>query len=129
MSQVTEDGIEDALTGDLSSQVSTNEVEQSNDTDKDGAASVSDFEAHADESIAVRDAENPLQLLARASHFRPSLQTTDKENTRPEQGTREPSTLQVFFAPLKVHLDVGEDVDPIILGLVTETEAESLFSL
>jgi hypothetical protein len=35
--------------------------------------------------------------------------------------------LQTFFGPFRPSLDVGEDIDPIDLGLVTEDESEALF--
>jgi hypothetical protein len=34
-----------------------------------------------------------------------------------------------FFVPARAHLDVGSELDPVDLGLVTFDEAESLFSL
>ena len=40
-----------------------------------------------------------------------------------------PDEIQAFFAPAQVHLDVGPDVDPVSLGLVSEEEADKLFNL
>jgi hypothetical protein len=34
-----------------------------------------------------------------------------------------------FFIPAQAKLDIGPDLDPVDLGLVTFDEAESLFSL
>jgi hypothetical protein len=94
-----------------------------------------------DESLTLDDAENPLQLLARASDLqlsptgvrrapRPSLPLpgaplpVSQENAIPG----EPSA-KSFFVPARANLDVGSEVDPVDLGLVTFDEAESLFSL
>lgn len=86
---------------------------------------------------AIDDAENPLQLLARASYFQPS---ESRQRQSPQQPRHHATTegtisrpespgLQDFFTSAHVNLDIGEDIDPISLGLVTEEEAESLFSL
>ena len=70
---------------------------------------------------AIESAESPLQLLA-ASH---------RASRRPIAATqpKEASKLGAFFAPARVSLDVGDDIDPISLGLVSEEEAESLINL
>lgn len=97
--------------------------------------SMSDFAQRADESLAVDDAENPLQLLARASYFQPSREVRSRNS--PQHSRRKAATsgtssesgsLEAFFTGAMVNLDVGSDVDPIELGLVTEEEADSLFS-
>ncbi|KAJ6094259.1 hypothetical protein N7467_003104 [Penicillium canescens] len=93
-----------------------------------------------DESLTLDDAENPLQLLARASDLqlsptgvrrapRPSLPlpgaplAVSQDNAIPG----EPSA-KSFFVPARANLDVGSEVDPVDLGLVTFDESESLFS-
>ncbi|OAA55469.1 Zn(2)-C6 fungal-type DNA-binding domain protein [Cordyceps fumosorosea ARSEF 2679] len=89
------------------------------------------------ESLAVDDAENPLQLLARASYFTPSA---DERGKRAPQKSRqdaaaasdnsasEHAKLNDFFSITRSDLDVGDDIDPISLGLVEEDEAEMLFT-
>ena len=95
-----------------------------------------------EDSLAIDDAENPLQLLARASYFQPP-----EEPRKPPQQpavhprshhkrissstkSQEAKDLQRFFASAaRVKLDVGDDVDPISLGLATIEEGEGLFSL
>lgn len=88
------------------------------------------------QNLAVEDAENPLQLLARASYFTPSAQQRGK---RPAAKTRhdgaaagdssapEHVKLNDFFSITRSDLDIGDDIDPISLGLVEEDEAEMLF--
>jgi hypothetical protein len=91
------------------------------------------------DSLAVDDAENPLQLLARASYLQPS---PDSRQGRSPQTTRTPQNtskqaqsentsddLYAFFAPARALLDVGDDIDPVSLGLVSEDEATALFDL
>lgn len=98
-----------------------------------------------EETLAVDDAENPLQLLARASYFQPPEEPRNppppapavaSERARQQQQSamadklQETRDLQRFFASVAgVNLDVGEDVDPISLGLATAEEGEALFSL
>lgn len=68
---------------------------------------------------AIESAESPLQLLA-ASHRAPGQRITTPKDS---------SKLGAFFAPAQVSLDIGDDFDPISLGLVSEDEAESLMTL
>ncbi|CAG7930970.1 unnamed protein product [Penicillium olsonii] len=90
-----------------------------------------------DESLTLDDAENPLQLLARASDLQlsptgvrhvpksppPALpQTLFQRDAPPEPSAKS------FFVPARANLDVGPEVDPVDLGLVTFDESESLFS-
>jgi hypothetical protein len=96
---------------------------------------MSEFGQRNEESLAVDDAENPLQLLARASYFQPSRDVRSRsspQNTRRKGATAgesfESTSLEAFFTGAKVNLDVGSDIDPVDLGLVTEEEADSLFS-
>ncbi|OQD67011.1 hypothetical protein PENPOL_c004G00101 [Penicillium polonicum] len=93
---------------------------------------------HAEESLALDDAENPLQLLARASDLQLSPTGMRRAPKSPLPSSEGPSFLQStpigepsaksFFVPARANLDVGPEVDPIELGLVTFDESESLFS-
>ena len=92
-----------------------------------------DFIQRTEQSLAIDDAENPLQLLARASYIQPSPESRhgnspQQAHTASTQGQTE-DEIQAFFAPAQVHLDVGPDVDPVSLGLVSEDEADNLFNL
>ncbi len=86
------------------------------------------------ESLAVDDAENPLQLLARASYFTPSAEERGKrspQKTRQDAAAAsdaEHAKLNDFFSITRSDLDVGDEIDPISLGLVEEDEAEMLFT-
>jgi hypothetical protein len=88
-----------------------------------------------DDNYAVDDAENPLQLLARASDIStpPFQQIHSSNNFVPSASTqlqesRWKEDLQAFFGPFRPSLDVGEDIDPIDLGLVTFEEVDVLFN-
>ncbi|GKT93698.1 Zn(II)2Cys6 transcription factor [Colletotrichum tofieldiae] len=94
---------------------------------------------HNEESLAIDDAENPLQLLARASNLqlspKPISGLSPKQPgpraSRKKQHVEQPdedSEMQSFFTAVRVNFDVGDDIDPITMGLVTEEEAESLFA-
>lgn len=93
-----------------------------------------------EDNLALDDAENPLQLLARASDLQLSptgargaqkssltlaLQTAIPQSSH--EG-RDPGA-KTFFVPVRASRDVGSDIDPVDLGLVTVQEAESLFLL
>lgn len=96
----------------------------------------------AEESLALDDAENPLQLLARASDlqlspsgvrhappkspFPPALAPATLPQ---ERSDLEQLSAKSFFVPAKANLDIGPELDPVNLGLVTSGESESLFSL
>lgn len=91
----------------------------------------------AEESLALDDAENPLQLLARASDLQLSptgVHHVAKSPLRsevplPQESSELGMSAKSFFVPARAHLDVGSELDPVDLGLVTFDEAESLFSL
>lgn len=91
--------------------------------------------ASTDDHFALDDAENPLQLLARASDISgPSNMVTFASNQltsypapRQSNGVQN-QDLHTFFGPFRPSLDIEEDSDPIELGLVTEEESEALFS-
>lgn len=92
-----------------------------------------------EETLAIDDAENPLQLLARASYFQPPEEPKHPSPRFPvpiergaaRAGAKSSSSKELhdFFAPARVNLDVGDDIDPISLGLVSMEEAEAAFAL
>ena len=86
---------------------------------------------------SLDDAENPLQLLARTSELLSSITPQSQgagaarlpsKSTSSRGLAGEGDDLQKFFGRFQPRLDVGEDLDPIELGLITLTEAEVLFS-
>lgn len=87
----------------------------------------------SDENFEVDDAENPLQLLARASDLSaPPNQATYTPNRSSFSNARNSNVgpdleLRAFFGPFRPSLDVGPDIDPIEMGLVTEDEANTFF--
>lgn len=85
---------------------------------------------NSDDHFAVDDAENPLQLLARASDLSvPSnAQSVSSSATRDSRGHARDRDLEAFFGPFHPSLDVGEDIDPIEMGIVTEKESSGLFT-
>lgn len=101
----------------------------------------SPVEASTEESLALDDAENPLQLLARASDLQLSPEGVRHAPKCPqplalappmqpqEQNDITQLSAKSFFVPAKANLDIGAEIDPIDLGLVTFDEAQSLFSL
>lgn len=95
----------------------------------------------ADETLTLDDAENPLQLLARASdlQYSPTMTRHVVKQAVPaahqslsaphESDSAGETSAKSFFVPVQANLDVGSNLDPIDLGLVTFDEANSLFSL
>lgn len=87
----------------------------------------------AEESLAVDDAENPLQLLARASdlHVSPKAGADAISHPRTHQSrqTEKFSEVERFFKLSQFSLDTGPDLDPVNLGLITLEEADALFNL
>jgi hypothetical protein len=88
-----------------------------------------------DDHFSVDDAENPLQLLARASDLSgPPNQASYTPNLRsPISLSRHANAgrdldLQNFFGPFRPSLDIGPENDPIDMGLVTEDESVALFT-
>lgn len=106
-----------------------------------------------EERLAIDDAENPLQLLARASnlHLSPESSHVQSPGTAisvPTAGVNgggskssvpgaaateelnpEMRQIETFFATTHFNVDQGEDYDPVEMGLVTDEEAEMLFDL
>jgi hypothetical protein len=96
--------------------------------------------ANTNDGLALDDAENPLQLLARASDLQ-LMPLTATQNPSPTLSMPFPSpsttayasysarAVDSFFVPIRASLDVGPDLDPVDLGLVTFEEATRLFTL
>ncbi|KAK3313065.1 hypothetical protein B0H66DRAFT_569455 [Apodospora peruviana] len=91
----------------------------------------------AEESLAVDDAENPLQLLARASDLHvspkagnehPAAEAMSHQRARLAKQNDKISEVEKFFQLTQFSLDIGPDLDPIDLGLVSTEEADSLFA-
>jgi hypothetical protein len=93
-----------------------------------------------DDAYALEDAENPLQLLARASDLPvsppnvpaapdPTSPAAASNNARQKTDPSENQDLRAFFGPLSPNLDTGEDIDPIDMGFVTPSETDVLFNL
>lgn len=126
----------------LSEQTPT--VDHERETIDDSDSSVSQDNANnttssnPEDSLALDDAENPLQLLARASDLQllpPSGQnhassplplSSSGATTYSSHSSR---VTDSFFVPIKASLDVGPELDPVDLGLVTFDEASMLFNL
>lgn len=89
-----------------------------------------------DDDVTVNNANNPLQLLAIASSI-PEPESNDpyaeaNNDLSPSMATATATTdddeTRDFFSPMTSKLDVGEDLDPLDLGLVADEEVEVLFS-
>ncbi|OKL58150.1 hypothetical protein UA08_06836 [Talaromyces atroroseus] len=72
---------------------------------------------NTNDGLALDDAENPLQLLARASDLQLAPLTLNYSAR----------AVDSFFVPIKANLDIGPHLDPVDLGLVTFKEANRLF--
>jgi hypothetical protein len=88
----------------------------------------------------LTDAENPLQLLAQTSELlHAPVQTEEAASLDPASTFLQQRELRhappaakddhfdLFFGRFRPRLDVGDDLDPIELGLITLPEAETLF--
>lgn len=94
---------------------------------------------HREESLAVDDAENPLQLLARASNLHLSPPSSDHAGSGAagssslqsvlNHNTNDIAEIERFFNSTQFSLDTDADMDPINLGLMSEEEADALFAL
>lgn len=96
---------------------------------------------NTDKNLGLNDAENPLQLLARVSDLQRSLQGTQHGSTALIPSNSLPTTsmessaspskvaTESFFVTVKANLDIGSDIDPVELGLVTVEECAELFTL
>lgn len=96
--------------------------------------------ATTDDGLALDDAENPLQLLARASDLQLTpLTTAQNQSSNASVPFSSPGTttyssnstraVDSFFVPIRASLDTGPELDPVDLGLVTLEEVTKLFSL
>ncbi|KAF4982839.1 hypothetical protein FZEAL_1631 [Fusarium zealandicum] len=118
--------------GDEDEDAYSAEEEEEEGGEEQDPVTMPDFIQRTERSLAIDDAENPLQLLARASYIQPSPES--RHGNSPLQAHTASTTgqtedeIQAFFAPAQVHLDVGPDVDPVSLGLVSEDEADNLFN-
>ncbi|TAQ89728.1 hypothetical protein B7494_g1930 [Chlorociboria aeruginascens] len=85
-----------------------------------------------DDDFALDDAENPLQLLARAADHPPPQQPLTHHNLQVPRiihlDKPRDESLRKFFGPFQPRLDIGDDIDPIDLGFVTVEEADVLFA-
>ncbi|KAK6953749.1 hypothetical protein Daesc_003711 [Daldinia eschscholtzii] len=120
--------------------VSPQQTSTSLGTSPSQTCSRDDSAAHTkveEDQLSLDDAENPLQLLARTSELLSSITPQLRGNgagrllsksTSNRGVVGENDDLQKFFGRFQARLDVGEDLDPIELGLITLSEAESLFS-
>ena len=88
-------------------------------------------------NYSVDNAENPLQLLAQVARASdpsvpPQQSYSVKQGVSHGQATRQAlaadQELEAFFGPFRPRLDIGEDIDPISMGLVTNDETEMLFT-
>lgn len=92
-----------------------------------------------EESLAIDDAENPLQLLARASNLHLSPTSSEKAGSGTaasgslhgilHQTNKDIPDIERFFNSTQFSMDTEFDMDPVNLGLVSEDEAEALFVL
>jgi hypothetical protein len=92
-----------------------------------------------EEHLSLDDAENPLQLLARASGLQLSSPQSSDANASPSTARQYGSerddkvSIHQFFLPMKAGVDIdgrlNAEADPIAIGLVTIEEAQMLFSL
>lgn len=88
-----------------------------------------------DGDVTVSNANNPLQLLAIASaipestvgDLSPELSHGISPSTT-AAATGDDDETRDFFSPMTSKLDVGKDLDPQDLGLVSDQEVESLFN-
>ncbi|KAI1813210.1 hypothetical protein GGS20DRAFT_599411 [Poronia punctata] len=93
-----------------------------------------------DDHLNLDDAENPLQLLARTSELLSSIGVSSNASalgplpskSLPARetmgGQDQDGNLATFFGPFQPRLDVGPELDPIEIGLLTLGEAEALFT-
>jgi hypothetical protein len=90
-------------------------------------------DVQSDDQLALDDAENPLQLLARASDLRLGHPQTPNQPPTPfgapfGSDSEAQSDVNRFFLPMKANPDLGPHLDPVDLGLVTMEEAELLIN-
>ncbi|KAJ5110693.1 hypothetical protein N7532_001228 [Penicillium argentinense] len=134
------------LTNDPETFSSGSDRDRDRETERDGRTRhpLSPREQVTDENLMLDDAENPLQLLARASDLQISptgVRHLPISSPAPLVAASPPlpqasgsgdvlgqRSAKDFFVPTRASLDVGDELDPVELGLVTFDESESLFS-
>ncbi|KAL2816756.1 hypothetical protein BJX63DRAFT_135355 [Aspergillus granulosus] len=127
--------LQDLLTSSHSQQSPNERDELSEEPERTDPALLS-RDSNSGESLALDDAENPLQLLARASDLQlspndvrePPMAPPNLVTGSPVAVGANVTPAKSFFVPVRANLDVGLDMDPIEIGLVTLQEAESLFA-
>ncbi|VUC29493.1 unnamed protein product [Clonostachys rosea] len=77
--------------------------------------------------FAIESSENPVRLIAGTSNLQVLSTEGDLPLASTDYSEAEHSEIQELFEPTLVNLDIGDDIDPINKGLVTEAEAEELF--
>ncbi|KAG6020310.1 hypothetical protein E4U41_002889 [Claviceps citrina] len=109
---------------------SSEDVEHLNNDETSASSRSSEAARCTGESLTGDDAENPLQLLARAGLLSPVVpRYPEPERNIITSHAHEGGSLidRRCRDDAKLNLDVGSDIDPVELGLVTEDEAEFLF--
>ncbi|KAB5559581.1 hypothetical protein GE09DRAFT_1235790 [Coniochaeta sp. 2T2.1] len=111
---------------------------QSENSARQVSSPVSSSRNPREESLAVDDAENPLQLLARASNLHLSPPSSDHAasgatgsgslQTLLNHNNKDIAEIERFFNSTQFALDTDADMDPINLGLLSEEEADALFA-
>ncbi|KAH8902835.1 hypothetical protein BR93DRAFT_919389 [Coniochaeta sp. PMI_546] len=114
------------------------ESPQSENSARQISSPVSSSRNPREESLAVDDAENPLQLLARASNLHLSPPSSDHAASGAtgsgsmqsilNHTNKDIAEIERFFNSTQFSLDTDADMDPINLGLLSEEEAEALFA-
>jgi len=133
------------VSADSQDQESSSETEdhadspQSENSARQVSSPVSSSRNPREESLAVDDAENPLQLLARASNLHLSPPSSDHAGSGVtgtgslqsllNHNNKDIAEIERFFNSTQFSLDTDADMDPIALGLLTEEEADALFAL
>jgi hypothetical protein len=92
-----------------------------------------------DDGLSLDDAENPLQLLARASNLTDNIPQPSSSHSHTRHHTsshidlsRYKSSyddLRTFFGSPGARLDVSEELDPIELGFIEPHDTDALFTL
>lgn len=125
---------------DSSSEEEDSPRPRKNDSMRRRTSTISQRHVKVEERLAVDDAENPLQLLARASNLHLSPDSSYGQSPGTAASLHPTSTnveeldpdfrrVENFFGITSFNVDRGEGYDPIELGLVTEEEAGTLFNL
>lgn len=92
-------------------------------------------ESEFEEVQPLPNAENPLDLLARAGEYRRRASTdanaiANIPSTRKiDSASTDPLDVHRFFLPINAKPDVGPGLDPVELGLVSIHEAHDLIAL